>query len=289
MVDLIERDFEHLDKCPMCEAPKSKVLYATAYECEVVKCERCGLVFSKKRLNKQGLAKYWGNYLSRVHLANEELVNQRQLMYKLEFDYINNFVKNNDSHKVLDVGCSRGDFLEFFKEGYECFGVEYGHEAASEASKKYKVWEGEFPLIDIEEKFDLIIFRGVLQYVPYPKDYLNKAKNLLNQNGCIYITSTPNMNSFAFNLFLENFRLPVNYVDFIGYSPKIFDEYFLKYNFEKSGEYYFYEDTPYANFEKDISQIAQAIQCKKSGIKIDFKAPSFWGNMMSLVYRKKSV
>ena len=52
------------------------------------------------------------------------------------------------------------------------------------------------------------------------------------------------------------------------------------------GEKYFYENTPYANVYSDIQKVMAALELKKNGKEINFKAPAFWGNMMSLVYKK---
>ena len=283
----IEEDFEILEKCPWCGSNKFKIEYTTDYNCEVVKCQNCDILYAKKRLNANGLEKYWKNYLSEVHIADKMLTEQRDYMYKLEYNLINNLIDKNKQNKILDVGCSAGNFLDLFKNnGYDCFGVEFGEEAAKEASKKYKVWCGIFSDLNIEEKFDVVIFRGVMQYIPNPKKYLEKAISLLNEGGYIYITSTPNMDSYCFKLFKENFKLPISITDFIGFTTTHFTEYFNNMNLKKIIEHYFYEETPYADVEKDILLVTKAIELKRQNKRIDFKSPPFWGNMMSLIFKK---
>lgn len=287
MLEFNKSEYEILENCPWCNSPNFSFLYKGKFENEVVKCNKCNLVFSKKRLNKAGLNKYWKNYLSNIHLAQEQLVQKRKIMYRLEFDLINNFMNKNVNSKVLDVGCGSGQFLDLFNDnGYKCYGVEFGEEAAKAASLKYKIWQGEFPKLDIDEKFELIIFRGVMQYLPDPVNYLEKAISILNKGGYIYITSTPNMDSFCFKLFQDKFILPVTITDFIGFSPKHFIDYFNYKGLKKLIEYYFYEETPYADVENDILMVAKAIKLKNSNCKIEFKSPSFWGNMMTLIFQK---
>ena len=65
-----------------------------------------------------------------------------------------------------------------------------------------------------------------------------------------------------------------------------FVEWFAAKGFEKIAERSFYEETPYASPEADILKVAQAIQLKREGREIDFTSPAFYGNMMSLVYKK---
>lgn len=289
MEKLTNDDFKIIDACPW-EEDKENIfthLYYDNFGCEVVKCKKCGIVFARKRLNETGLKKYWDDYLSRVHIHNPTVVKQRQSMYKIDYNFINTYIKKGN---VLDVGCGRGDFLTFFENaGFIADGVEFGKEAAVEAKKSHTIYYGEFPKIKFNKKYDLIIFRGVLQYVPEAKAYLNKAINLLKDNGYLFITAQPNVESLCFRLFKDKFTQPVSGSDFIGYSEKIFTRFFFEKGLQKVGEKYFYEETPYANLEDDILKVAKAIEIKRSGGKIDFISPAFYGNMMSLVYRKKDI
>lgn len=286
MEKLVDDDFETLDKCPWKGDSKENftLLYKDSMNCKIVRCEKCGVVFAQRRLNKSGLAKYWAEYLSRVHINDAEAVEKRNKMYEIDYEAIHKYVK---SGKVLDVGCGNGSFLKIFEEnGYEASGVEFGKEAATVAEEEHNVFYGEFPQLALQEKYDLIIFRGVLQYIPKPLEYLDKAVSLLNSTGCIFITAQPNMDSFCFKLFKGKFTQPVTGVDFIGYTERMFTNYFQKRKMEKEAEYYFYENTPYADIENDIVCVSHAIELKRQGCDIDVKAPAFWGNMISLVYRK---
>lgn len=183
--------------------------------------------------------------------------------------------------------CGEGGFLDLFKkDGCNTYGVEYGEEAAKIASISHKIYLGEFPDIDIEETFDLIIFRGSIQYLINPKRYFEKAIKLLNPKGKIFITSSPNSQSTCFNLFLNMYNLPVCVTDYYMYS-----EYLLKNYFEAKGMFlvsnkFFYEETPYCNFEEDLEKVRKAYKMKKANKPIDFKSPAYWDNMLSLVFMK---
>lgn len=286
MKQLNANDFYELQECPWDQSTEEfwEVLYVDSMNCEIVRCKRCGAVFAKKRLNTFGLEKYWKDYLSRVQLNDEDGVEKRNVMYKLDYEYIHNIVPNG---MVLDVGCGQGSFMELFtKSGYEVQGVEFGEEAAKFASNTHDVFYGEFPKIKFDKKYDLIIFRGVLQYVPDAKKYLEKAISLLKKRGVIFITAQPNMESFCFNLFLDKFTQPVTGADFLGYTKSMLTKYFKSKGLILIEEKYFYENTPYANIEADIEKVYKAIKYRNGRKKINFKSPAFWGNMMTLVYRK---
>ena len=146
---------------------------------------------------------------------------------------------------------------------------------------------GVFPQIIIPGKYDLIIFRGALQYFEDPKRYLHKALSLLTSKGLIFITAQPNMNSFCFNLFKKNFPIAVTGVDFVHYTEQALDDFFCRENnLDKIASVFPYEKTPYADIENDVLKVAKAIELRRKEKAINFKGPAFYGNMMSLVYRK---
>ena len=284
---LTKDDFETLRQCPWDATPSeiAEFLYQDDMGCDIVKCPKCGIVYAKCRLNESGLPKYWGDYLSRIHVHDPEAVEKRNKMYQIDYAFSSQFVP---SGKVLDVGCGNGSFMSVYEQhGYNVVGVEYGKEAADTAEKQHSVRYGVFDEMDFgEEKFDLVIFRGVLQYVPYPKKYIEKAISLLSSGGYLFITAQPNMNSLAFRLFRKMFTQPVTGADFIGYTESTLSSYLQSVGLQKVGEQYFYEETPYANVEEDLLKMAKAIQYKRSEKEIDFKAPAYWMNMMTLMYRK---
>ena len=183
MYEFVDEDFESLDSCPWDDASvdEATFLYQDDMGCEIVRCSRCGVVYAKRRLNQNGLPKYWGDYLSRVHVHDPATVDKRNKMYEIDYNFSHQYVS---SGKVLDVGCGNGSFMRVYeRHGYDVYGVEYGKEAADTAGKTHRVRYGVFDEMDFGDKrFDLVIFRGVLQYVPNSKSYLRKAVSILNNN-----------------------------------------------------------------------------------------------------------
>ena len=277
-------DFEKLSKCPWCGSSSRQEWGLPVADFRSVKCSGCGLIYVQNRLNKKGLEKHYKDYLSGIHQANEEANKKRDLMYKIEFDLIDSCCKKG---RVLDVGCSGGYFLDHFKRnGYDCYGVEFGEEAAKEAMKNYPVYFGDFANLKIDVRFDLVVFRGVIEHVSNPKAYLEKAIKLLAEDGCIYITSTPNAQSLCCTLFKEMWNQHAPEGHLMHFTPRHFDDFFLSNKFQKIAERYFYEETPYSDVQNDVIKVADAIKRKREKLPIDFKSPAFFGNMMSLAYKK---
>lgn len=283
---MTEKYFQKVEKCPWCGDEHFFSLYFDRYSAEIRECSKCGLVYSSKVLNEIGLEMYWKDYETEVHNKDEKLKMQRRKMYELDYQYIKNFMEMKNAC-ILDVGCADGQFLDFFDaEGALCEGVEYGEEAYKMASKKYKIYFGDFPTLNIKNKYNLIIFRGVIQYFIHPKKYLKKASELLKPGGMLYITSSPNAESLCFKLFKNRFTVPVGVTDYYGFKEKIITDYLKSEEMSLLCKYDFYLETPYADPVNDIKKVAKALQLSEQNEEIDFNSPPFWGNMLTLVYRK---
>lgn len=163
MESLTKDDFETLSQCPWDDAPSdgAEFLYQDDMGCDVVKCPSCGIVYAKRRLNENGLSKYWSDYLSRVHVHDPETVEKRNQMYQIDYAFSSQFVR---SGKVLDVGCGNGSFMKVYEQhGYDVTGVEYGEEAADTAKKGIE-FDMVFLMKWILEKRNLISLFSVVFY-----------------------------------------------------------------------------------------------------------------------------
>lgn len=280
-----DTDRENLTVCPWCGSPNREAWGHPVRGFDSVECSDCGLVYVRNRLNDAGLSKLYSRYLSESHQVDESKNVQRREMYELEFNLV---AQHLSGRKILDVGCSGGYFLDVFKRhGYNCHGVEFGKEAAAEARKQHTVFEGQFPDLAIEGPFDLIVFRGVIEHVPLPKEYLDKAVSILGDHGAILITATPNADAFCCDLFRENWNQHEPEAHLMHFRVRHFDDYFKSADMTKLVEHYFYEETPYARIEEDILSVGRAIELQRQGKRINFVSPSFWKNMMTLLYLRK--
>ena len=186
------------------------------------------------------------------------------------------------------VVCGGGDFLEYFKSDFECWGVEIDGEGVKNARKKISknILSGTLIKSTIEKEFDLIIFRGTIEHIPEAKETLVKAIKLLRSGASsfIYITSTPNIECISAEIFRTNWTQHMPEEHIYHFRKKHFDDLFKKYGLKNVAEWYFYEETPYANVEEDIKLVAKGIKLRQKGEPINFKSPPFYGNMMSLIY-----
>lgn len=278
------RYLENVDACPVCGSSQRQAVYEVGGGVMAQKCA-CGGYYCDHRLNPEGLSAYWQDYQNREHSAVQEECALRQRMYAVDYAYIAQFLK--PGARVLDVGCADGLFLDWFAAaGHECSGVEFGHEAALKAAQRYPVQEGYFPDLDIAPGYDLIIFRGVLQYVHAPRSFFSKAASLLAPGGHVYVTAQPNMEAFCHQVYRNKFRFSLTPWDCVGYTPQSLAAEFAAQGCVTAGQSFFYEETPYADPPRDIQTLYRAIEARNRGEEPEGLSPPFWGNMMTMVFRK---
>jgi len=105
-----------------------------------------------------------------------------------------------NAKKILDVGCSEGNFGRILKERTKCevLGVELDYSSANRAREildrvftgSFEYWVKYFDRVHF--KFDCMVFNDSLEHFAYPENILNSIKPLLNKDGTI-VASIPNM------------------------------------------------------------------------------------------------
>lgn len=177
-------------------------------ELEIYQCTNCGLfqllptpdleqlnriytsenVFSKQIMNPNQHRKFFRQF--------EKLYDK--------FGYDENFIvklclKACNPKSVLDIGCSTGKLLKTFLHhvpDIELLGMDVDSKAKENATLELqdKIMIGNFLEIDLDRKFDVIVFNTVIEHLPNIIKYIQKAKQQLTDGGIIFI-STPDMSS----------------------------------------------------------------------------------------------
>lgn len=254
---------------------------------EAKQCADCGMISVNPHLNNDGLAKFYENYFS-YRLDDKDLFEKRKIMYEIDRNWIARFV---DKGTVLDVGCSGGQFLSTFDpKKWDRRGVEIDKNAAEHAKKEYgiPVKVGYFPEINFEEKFDLVMMRGVIEHFSDPIGVLKKCAEVLKPGGYLFITATPSGDSFAFYVYREKWHLftPLAHLHF--FSVDLLTRVLNKFGLSLIERHYQYEETPYANPKEDFVKIKNDIILSylDKHDQID-TSPSFPGSIMTAVWQKK--
>ena len=103
--------------------------------------------------------------------------------------------------RILDVGGGEGGFLKALKKHLVCEThlAEFSNAACALALASDgvdKVWPGDFMTADLDVKFDCITFLDVLEHTESPVQWLHRAAQLLEPDGCV-VASIPNVGHWS--------------------------------------------------------------------------------------------
>lgn len=102
--------------------------------------------------------------------------------------------------KLLDVGCSVGDFMHKAKHFYEVEGVEVNPNTSAIAAQHFKVHRQFLHKLGLDQQYDIVTLHQILYGVPDPVGLFRDIHKVLKQDGILYI-NTPNSDSYAMRLY----------------------------------------------------------------------------------------
>lgn len=104
------------------------------------------------------------------------------------------------SGRLLDVGCSVGDFLHRAKFFYDVEGVEVNPHTAIVAEQHFKVHKKVLSSLNLGKDYDIVTLHQILYGMPEPVELLRDIHKVMRDDGILYI-NTPNADSYAVRLF----------------------------------------------------------------------------------------
>jgi SAM-dependent methyltransferase len=269
----------HNQECFLCGSKKN--MESVCYNNILVrKCNICEFNYIPGNENYIGKDYYSQYYERRNTESSLKLNNLRRDQYKLDANWLSKYMTNDK--RILDVGCSSGVFLsEIYKitKSKYLSGIDIDNSAIIEA-KKHLSDVAEFRnkrLLEVFDKFDLIIFRGSFQYLD--KDLhrsIKHLKGMLNHNGKIIIYSLPTTDSFVYHLLKDKWALFHPEMSLM-FNQKSLEHLLGLHSLNISRLDYPYIDDVYANIERDYIQVERIV----SGLSKE--STPFWGGVMRVV------
>ncbi len=184
----------------------------------IVSCTHCGLAFLSKTPKKECLGEvhsiaYQNN--SGIAIYSDNYNNQdHSYIFIPRLNWIEKTLINKKSKRLLDVGCTNGEFLEnAIRFGWEVTGIEISIPQYKAAIKRgLKVYNVELKNVKFEnDYFDCVTLWDVLDHSISPINQLKEIYRILKPGGKLYL-STPNHlqglilgeNWFGYNASYEN-------------------------------------------------------------------------------------
>ena len=181
--------------------------------------------------------------------------------------------------RICDVGCSTGEFLEHVGWTGERFGMEV-NSTAIEIAKSHAI---QFSKSILTEKnyFDVVLFRGTIQHVDDPFNYISSALTSLRDGGALIFLQTPDIESLYYRLFNDLPALEKSKSFFLP-GKKHLSDLCLRSGFKLQNCSSPYIGSGYEKPTRDFALFLLRLITRSR----QFGGP-FPGNMMNLIFRKE--
>lgn len=211
----IPKEWETVN-CPVCNSKHAKPYekFGNTNQYLYVLCQSCELVYLSPRPKYDDdfvhdAYEFYAEGDDRFQTQSNEVIYVDQKNPEAELLEIKKFDKKASA--ILDVGCAMGTFVNVARKHYaKTFGLEVSKRMAEFVEKRLeiKVFADKFENLQTDQKFSCIYMSHVIEHIPDPHLWLQKAKTMLDKDG-ILVICVPNMFSLArrIKLFFKNLGL----------------------------------------------------------------------------------
>lgn len=195
-------------RCNLCGADEAVVRYPctipdasqaddwSAYACTysgygqhhtIVKCTRCGLVYSSPRFDDHEIADTYAAVKDALYVEERE---GRVLTFEHHLKPLEKLTGPPNGRRLLDVGCHVGVFVEIaVQHGWDAWGVDPSHWAVTQGQERQlRIVQGTLATADLpEESFDVVTMWDTIEHVSDPAATLRRAHARLNPGGLLVV------------------------------------------------------------------------------------------------------
>jgi SAM-dependent methyltransferase len=194
--------------CPFCGSAEYSIYerFGSELQFTYVLCRNCKLVYQSPRPKydqdfiDSAYASYY-QFSENIELNNDTNIQHSSVnMFREEVENLLKYDKKRNN--VLDIGSAMGTFLYAARPYYKkAIGLDVSEQMArfAEKSTGATVYLKQFNEFVYEEKFSLIHMSHVIEHVPNPVEWLQKAAIMLEEDG-ILVINVPNKFSMSFRL-----------------------------------------------------------------------------------------
>lgn len=282
--------------CPICESDeKQEISQKDKYGIphHVSLCKNCGFLFATKRLTNDCYTDFYINHFNDLDIGysiglDKSFKDQYNNAYNNIYPFIENDIDLSKSLNILEIGCSSGGALQYFKEKkHNVIGLDLGTDAIDYGkSQDLELFNIDLPDFKTNIKFDLVIYNSVLEHIVDLENHFVKLQEILKDDGYIFVRvpGIKNLHNNSFHKFdLLNFiTLPHIYY----FSVKTLTNLMSKYKFKhvKSNEVIFslFQKDRNAKFElnDDYDEVFQYIKNTDNILKIRIRNILFYGKLI---------
>lgn len=196
--------------CPVCNSAES-VFFANNGYLDYVQCQECALVYMNPTLDLAAVQQgFQGD--DQLLMDYFKIIAQFRTTPSSEKpdpstdNKLKDIYRHKSRGKLLDIGCSVGDFLHKARHFYDVEGLEINPVTAAIAEQRFRVHKDYLHNLiardsgGFSKRYDIVSMHQILYGVPDPSGLLKDIHTILKDDGILYI-NTPNADSYAMRLF----------------------------------------------------------------------------------------
>lgn len=195
----VSRSLLHTRNCPVCNSSSHIFAFNNGF-LDYVRCNDCSLLFMNPSPDP--------TRIDRGFVESDELITEYiQIILKhrngkpvkpdpMQHNKLRDIYELKQNGRLLDVGCSLGDFLRIASYFYEVAGVEVNPLTADIAAREFLIYCGFLQDINLKPEYDIVTLHQVLYGVPDPVTLFSEVHKILKNDGILYV-NTPNADSYA--------------------------------------------------------------------------------------------
>ncbi len=189
---------------------------------DVVACRACGFAFATNIPSQEDYEAYYAANLRYTYEGSRNVSEGLVAIHQASFEFVDGALRREGEpvsagRRVLDVGCSTGHLLSFFRRaGYgRVLGLDPAPECRSLAARIYgvDVVTGALSGFRSESPFDVVLLSSVLEHMPGLHMALDQVASLVAPNGLLFV-QVPDADRFGVDMsepFLEFSIEHINY------------------------------------------------------------------------------
>lgn len=272
-------------RCPLCGASDYSSFESDGASPDerqrAIECMMCGLIYMNTAIEGSDIAQFWEGYEENRFTEDPISKEKRIGMYTQDYAFVQRFLPASYGD-VLDIGCGEGSFLNYFASSVRKHGIEVDSHARAVAVHRGVLVYDSIARIPPAQLFDVIVFRGTLQYMPDLNEVRDFCHKHLALEGTVFVLATPNADSLLARIQREHWALFNHEGEryYFGFSQleRLFepDLKMIAYDLPYLG-------TPYENYREDYQQVVRMCTDPEARKK---KVP-FFGSILNAVFQKQ--